>query len=379
MKTAEKTCFTGAQLYGRPTFGGKGSLQHARECLKTGDVHVRMDRESYSTSGKYYCFFAGISLPTLRSAWQEDNHMYEILSSRRKPYFDLDFMYVSDEQEKAEYESAVSIIGELLEELHAPFEPHQLAVCSVRGKPSVGLYANRIKSSFHIIVNNGYVFNSLKDTKNFGRLILERQKKFPEAYAKFDNRVYDENRLFKLPYQTKGVDRGSRQPQIPKNRDHGLDHFLISHNLPPTVKAINVPELPVAAERTKRRSRGENCQKNRVSAGSRNDVLEEFLAHYAGKDVSSIPNGKPSWSTEYLVESIFIDHTMLYNVWFKVGSAVKRIHIGQEDDGFQMFCRWSRNWTTQMQKLPRVELQVLTPSKKTVGEVSVRKHAGTLL
>ena len=159
--------------------------------------------------------------------------------------------------------------------------------------------------------------------------------------------MYDKNRVFKLPYQTKGVDLGSRKPQKPINDLLRLEDFLISHGLPSNVNAIEVPEVhhQVASIRLQGRSCVNNTKaKRRISAGS-HDVLEEFVTHYTGKNVSTIPDGEPSWSPGYLVNSIFNDHTMPYNIWMKVGSAIKRVHLGENDDGFQMFCRWSEKWT----------------------------------
>ena len=200
--------FFNSYVYGHKFFGGTHSLEYARKCLKVGEVHVKID---VHCRGSYYNYYGGIPLSILKDRWQTDKHIYEVLSDRRKPYFDLDFFFVNEEEEQRSYEAALQFISDLMGEVGAPFTLDQLAVSCVRSKPSVGRYANRTKSSYHIIVNNGYVFNSLEDTVKFRHLIRYR-KKNAEGYSLIDSCVYDKNRVFKLPYQTKGVDLGSRQP-----------------------------------------------------------------------------------------------------------------------------------------------------------------------
>ena len=123
-------------------------------------MFVRADiRPTY----KYYPYFGGLPLTTLKECWQNDWHLYEILSDRRKPYFDLEGEYINKEDEKRLFEAALQIISDLMAEIGAPFTREQLAISSVTGLCNTGSFAGKMKSSFHIIVNNGFVFDSVSD------------------------------------------------------------------------------------------------------------------------------------------------------------------------------------------------------------------------
>ena len=328
------------KLLGKKFFGGSKAMEHARKFLAENEVFVRADiRPTY----KYHPYFGGLPLTTLKECWQNDWHLYEILSDRRKPYFDLDGHYISKEDEKRLFEAALQIISDLMAEIGAPFTREQLAISSVTGLCNTGSFAGQMKSSFHIIVNNGFVFDSVSDVKTFCGLLAERIEN-REGGSIIDLSVYRWNQVFKLPYQTKGEDGGSRGGQTPLESRCTLADFLISQDLPSGTKAINMEQWKTNTRQVTPKNSSKKGPRVRAFSGYGNDVTNVFERHYSGKDTTTVPKSAPSWSPEYLVESIFTDHTMPYDIWFRVGSALKRVYVTAEDDGFELFCRWSRKW-----------------------------------
>ena len=319
--------------------GGKKSQEQARTNLSKTDIFMAKDH-TYFKGGKGFVtkIYGGVNLSALKSNWEDDHHLYEILGESRKVYFDLDFPFISHEEEKKTLEATLNFIKEIMKGIGAPFNDDEVAICGVADHP------NKDKSSYHLILNNGFLLNGMDSVQSFG-IFLRSKISMTIYFDIIDCSVYSKNRAFKLPFQTKGLDnlKGLGRPsQKPLNGRNTLDDFLISHNLPDQNTFINF-------EGHRKISGNVGTYKKRdgtrtVTVRLTGNIVEQFRTHYTGKNISTTPTGEPSRSPEYLVRSIFNDPTMKRDIWMGVGSAIKRIFINKQDDGLKLFNEWSSGW-----------------------------------
>ena len=55
-----------------------------------------------------------------------------------------------------------------MEDLGAPFNDDQVSICQIETFP------NKIKSSFHVIINNNYIIKDMSSIKNFNNFIRSK-------------------------------------------------------------------------------------------------------------------------------------------------------------------------------------------------------------
>ena len=321
------------------------------KCLATktpGNIFIERDKPGYNAS--VYRSFGQLPYDKLLSVWKQDYHLYEILEEERKPYFDIEFRFISDEHTKTQFNLINEVIKTAFKTVGVEIKPDEhYAVCSNMGICKSGTFKGLKKVSHHIIVNNGYKFKSIEDAHTFNACyipqIIEENPEFKSLYAteglSIDTGVYTINRAFKLPYQTKAHDP---RPQIPDTRFNKQDlrDFLISYGIS-EYTPINMETVVVQHKEKIKRVRERVAHLNLTGNSWNFNAIDQFLNDTNGINIKCDIPGDVSVSIPYLVNSIYNGREVSFKTWFVVGSAIKRC-VPDYDSALDLFLAWTRKF-----------------------------------
>jgi len=310
---------------------------------------------------KAYKSYGNLPIAILQQVWQTNHHLYEVIRQEHKPYFDIEFKFETEEHRHEIFQLIIQLLTEAFQIINVPFDHlEHSATCYNLGVAEKGIFAGLQKASYHLIINNGYKFTSWQESNKFGIYLRQLIFTKPE-YAKLntaegpviDLAVYNKNRCFKLPYQSKA---GSPRTQTPINQDlsHDLKHFLISWGINEYTE-INCDKLEIKDD-----YKGNNVNKIIGAAGHKFigqnwnwTAMEEFKSSIINVKTINIPDGEPSYNIEYLVASIYNGSEIGYKSWLNIGSAIKRCCQNDSQKGLALFTRWTLKYdpTTSAAKL----------------------------
>tara|TARA_R110000765_G_scaffold346636_1_gene436765 strand:- start:39 stop:3662 length:3624 start_codon:yes stop_codon:yes gene_type:complete len=257
---------------------------------------------------------------------EQDNGFYEVLDyeTPRKIFFDIDF-----------YDGNIQLYEEIKTKIYKCFVGEGIEMSSdcITEYGYVGEKKGRPYVSYHIIVNNGFLCENQEHLKD---LIDYMILKYPILTELIDCCVYNKFRNFRLPYQSKNGDINAIQRD--SNKSESIEDYLIQSRQPANLyKKFNVNSLT-------------HC----ISPKSGNMIkitksqLKNTMTHtnyYSSFPVGfKVDVGVNDNTIEYIMKSIPNNQKVGYDIWMKVGWALKR-HCKDKNlenlKGFDLWCEWT--------------------------------------
>mgnify|MGYP003674058341 FL=1 len=258
-----------------------------------------------------------------------DMGYYEVLDdvSARKLYFDVDFVGGTiDKYEKIKDEIFKIFQGEGLS-----FDQSSIReVGSIREKNGLPFV------SYHIIVNNGYLF---ENSTHIGNVMKYMLCKYPRLGELIDGCVYNKYRNFRLPYQSKNGNTNAIQTdKIPNGSC--LNYLINIRN------TTNYQFYPTKDISTLTKCISKKTGKEiRLTDTNRENILNHTNYATAFPVGYSVDVGENDGSIEYIMKSLPNNHRVGYDVWLKVGMALFRVCKDKEFDmkkGLDLWIDWTR-------------------------------------
>lgn len=319
------------------------------KALSSMGDNVPICKEKVGFMGSVNKAYGSLPYSVLNQIWQTDNHLYEILKTERKPYFDIEFRFVSNEHTITQFNLITKAIIEAFNKINVEVKTEHFAVCFNLGIAKKGIFAGLKKVSYHLIINNGYKFKSIDDANIFcGKYIpqiIQDSQEYNVLYHNeglaIDTGVYTLNRCFKLPYQSKANDK---RPQIPEPRfnRNELSDFIISQNIE-NYTHINIDGIQLKETEHIRKVR-QVMENHSLHGQSWNfNAIDEFLSNMGETNYKQDIPGDVSLSIPYLVKSIYNGKEIGFKVWFYIGSAIKRC-VSNFDEAVKLFTQWTQKY-----------------------------------
>jgi hypothetical protein len=301
---------------------------------------------------KNHRLYGNMSYDNLSKIWMEDNQLNEVLRDEKKPYFDIEFTADNQQDAFKKLNTVRHFIKDLFKSnfnIDICLKTQMRTTGNITCKWGKGIYADMIKYSFHIIINNGYKFannDDLMKFKNFmqGEVMKRGDLLYGNNEPMIDFAVYSKNRNFKLPYQSKA---DKKNPQVPLTqlaglyKEYELKEFLISYGIE-DYKTIDVSNIETkTSDRMKNIRKKYNINNNITfnnSELSTVDLYYQYLETVKGDYKINIKLN--NLSPEELIKCIYIDDNMSYDIYWRIGAGLKRCI----DDDKKAFIIWD-NWT----------------------------------
>ena len=330
------------------------------KCLTTktpGNIFIERDKPGFN--GSVYRSFGSLPYNKLNTVWKKDYHLYELLEEERKPYFDIEFRFIDDKHTITQLNLINEVIKKAFSSVGVEVKPQEHYAVAVNfGICKSGTFKGLKKVSYHIIINNGYKFKSVEDAHTFNACyipqIIEDNPDFKNLYAteglSIDTGVYTINRAFKLPYQSKANDN---RPQIPDTKFSKCDlrDFLISYGIS-EYTPINMETVVIQHKEKIKRVRERVGHLNLKGNSWNFNAIDKYLNDTNGVNIKCDIPGDVSVSIPYLVNSIYNGREVSFNIWFIVGSAIKRC-VPDYNKALDLFVVWTRKYD---QKITREEI-----------------------
>jgi hypothetical protein len=286
--------------------------------------------------------YGSMSYNKLQDIYLTNYHLFELLRDERKPYFDIEF--VNDGNTDDIHKNIIKLIRNSLKSINVYVKDNEFKFYGSIGLGEKGLFKGLNKASYHIVIDNGYKFCSVKDVNKFSKYLKEQiiinkeyeNLKFNNTFV-IDMGVYTKNRVFKLPYQSKCYSKRIQYPIGDENPE--LKHYLISYGIN-DYKKIDVSNITLKYE--KKVHKGAS---GRVFEGNKWDynLIEEFLSCVEDVDYKNNIDGNVSYNVDYIVKSIYNGKCISFCIWFMVGSAIKRV-CNDDKKGFNLFLEWTKKY-----------------------------------
>jgi len=297
---------------------------------------------------KAFKSYGCVSFDQLNSVWQTNLHLYEVIKNEHKPYFDIEFKPIDKEDQYKIRTAILDLIKTSFEKVNVPYSIiNDSAICQNIGKGESGIFAGLSKASYHLIINNGYKFISHDDSNKFAKYLEQRMRTEPKYSClitaegpAIDLKVYNKNRCFKLPNQSKAGSTRIQNVNTKFNRQ-SLNDFLISHNTD-NLKPIDVSSITLIFDGSKKSAIG--AAKAEFHGNKWNwNAIEEFKNSLVNTDHTTNIDGAPNYDIKYLVDSIYNGPQVSYKSWFKVGSAIKR-SVLDYNEAINLFLAWTQKY-----------------------------------
>lgn len=315
----------------------------------SNDDNITLQKETLSKNGKSsYISFGNVEFNTLNNIWKENHNLYEILREERKPYFDIEYTAESEELAQKYYEDICDFIGLAFKSINIKCDVEEdLFISASKGIWKSGIYEGLPKYSFHIVVNNGYKFASVKDAytfKGYMEYLINTEHNYIIDNAgkyKIDMLVYTKNRAFKLPYQSKIKDP---RPQLPQecynNGNAELINYLISYG----IKNYNIINVEGLEQYNKERIRNIKESKGINTSNIYDETT--ILKYHNYIERNNIDNYHSNlddieFTPEFFIKCIYNDDNMPYDIYMSIGSALKRC-CNDDEKAFKLWDNWTK-------------------------------------
>ena len=259
---------------------------------------------------------------------KEDFGYYENLgiSCTRKLYFDIDF-----------YEKTIEDYEKVKEHLFEIFKGEGVMMSNenIRETGYVGTKKDMNYISYHIVVNNGMVFENQEHTKNFMDYMI---LKYPILQEYIDCVVYDKYRNFRMPNQSKNGKITSIQKDtksVGTVQDYLITYSNETYEFYHTLD-VNELDIQIIGKKTKKLT-------NKV----KNNTLNHTSYYTAFPDGFSVSIGENDDSLEYLMKSIPNNEKVGYDVFLKIGMSLKRTVKDMKKDskkGLELWYAWTKQY-----------------------------------
>jgi hypothetical protein len=302
-------------------------------------ITIAIDNTNSKNKGsKKYC---NISYSQLNTIIKKNYLLYETLKEERKPYFDIE--YEECDKTKLINNNIKDLIKECFNDINITIEDKHFLEYGITKKSNSGKWRNKIKVSYHIVINNGYKFNNLKDLQKFKSYLFEKlNEKYTiliqnEDYV-IDKIPYGKNQQFKLPYQSKANEDRILKPT--NDDDFILKDYLISYDIE-DYNIINTDTIELKIQNKKfKTANGKNFDAKKWDC----DLISKYMddvknCDYIINRVIDINN------IDDLVDSIYNSKNISYEIYFRVGSAIKRT---MGSNGFNTLLRWVRKYKSNV-------------------------------
>jgi len=329
-------------------------LHYTIDKAKKDEYTFKTDVKGKFTGLSYNNFF-NIKYDDLKTIWKWDNNLFEIVkTNERKLYFDLDYIYISEEHNKNVLLKLFSLLNEILDIV---IKDEDIYISYGKGLKKDTQYA-----SYHIIINNDYKFKNLVQLQSLIR-IINKLIYFKEDYNCLidclDIIPYTKNQAFKIPFQTKPWGF-IKQDVI--NKKYELKHFLISHTKDQT-KFYDIDKVILKYGDIQYK----NPIKNIISRD--NEIIKVFLDeeiilnNYNNcfdenfeLDINIIEINKDD-KLKYFIGSIPNNNKVSYDIFFFVGSCIKTIEeLEKRNDGLNIYFEWVKGYNENI-KLEDLKIQ----------------------
>ena len=263
-----------------------------------------------------------------------DMGYYEVLDdvSARKLYFDVDFEG-----------GTIDKYEEIKEEIFKIFKGEGLCFdnSSIREVGSIREKNNQAYVSYHIIVNNGYLFENSTHISNVMKWMI---CKYPRLGEIIDGSVYNKYRNFRLPYQSKNGNTNAIQ--VDKVPNGLCADYLINVRGDTT----NYQLYPTKDISTLTKCISKKTGKEiRLTDSNKDNILNHTNYATAFPVGYRVEVGKNDGSLEYIMKSIPNNHRVGYDVWLKIGMALFRVCKDKEYDmkkGLDLWVEWTKIYDT---------------------------------
>ena len=324
------------------------STQLKKEKKYTPPKELAMSKKSpkdigitHSTKGRgerVYYAYGGMTKKELKGIWKEDNNLFEIIEDKeRKPYFDIDKKFNSDEKKNnLIWKKTIKQLQQLLKnEINIDiYDREKTAFCEGKGTKD-----GYFKYSAHIIINNGFIFKNKNENKMFmehlKRVIMNDNKYELLREDVLDFAPYGNNQDFKLPYQSKV---NQNIIQIPKeNYLQDLKHYLVGYTNK-SDKLIDISKFKVKSEKiTITNAKGE---KKQVSFNI-GEILQSYKECFEPKFQVNVKQDENMSDLEYLLKSIPNNKKVSFKIWKIIGYCISKTTENSKE-GLKLWCEWTK-------------------------------------
>ena len=310
-------------------------LAISKKSLK--DIGITHSTKGRGENGVYYAY-GGMTKKELKGIWKENNNLFEIIEDKeRKPYFDIDKKFNSDEKKNnLIWKKTIKQLQQLLKnEINIDiYDKEKTAFCEGKGTKD-----SYFKYSAHIIINNGFIFKNKIENKMFmehlKRVIMNNNKYELLRDDVLDFAPYGNNQDFKLPYQSKV---NQNIIQIPKeNYLQDLKHYLVGYTNK-SDKLIDISKFKVKSEKiTITNAKGE---KKQVSFNI-GEILNEYKGAFPSRYNIDIKEDENMSDLEYLLKSIPNNKKVSFKIWKIIGYCISKITENSKE-GLKLWCEWTK-------------------------------------
>ena len=284
--------------------------------------------------------FGKLNYDTLSKIWKLNNNLFEVLKSKRKPYFDVEFPANRNIERVKIFTSIRKCIFYVFNKLGHKITLDDLFISFGLGKfdNPRDIWYNLPKYSYHIIINKNIYFESVDDIKLFKKYLnfiisTEFKDIIIDNKTAIDLCVYGINQQIKLPFNSKIKDDAIIQ--IPSNKNYQLKDYLISYGIDDNYTKIDVSICNNNFEERIDKIKKDNNLK--IINYKNKDILLDYYEYVKNKNYKIKLTDEPSTKINYLVDSIYNDSDIPYDIYFQIGSAIKRV---EGDKGISLFQKW---------------------------------------
>ena len=343
---------------GKKLAGDKYFSPQSEALITKGINHVVLCQETELKSGHTGKAYGSMSINQLDTIFTTNHHLYELLGEQRKMHLDIEFPDMGKDNKKEIMTTIFKLIISCFKDIGVKLDVEGNTVSFVRGKGETGTFKGVKKMSYHLIINNGYYFKSVEDIKHFILYCYEKAKtndryKVLETELGFsiDMGIYTNNRLFKLPYQSK---IGSPRVHIPSgdnSRNLQVKSWLVgNYDNIEDVKFYDVSNIKLTGLGNEKTIIGRDGCKYTGTVWKM-DILNEYLTYLP----KNIVINKPINSIDDIVMSIYNGPAMVsYQVFMGIGMAIHR-HFQGEITGLKLW----KKWVDKYKDTPLSELEVI--------------------
>lgn len=305
-------------------------LISASDLKKENEICLKHDVEK---GGKIHCKYGNMDYDKLNEIWKTNNHLYEIIpiNHYHKLYFDIDKRFESNEND----ENILKCIFTLVKDVLKIDIQNDSCVSFGRGEKQ-----GYLKTSYHIIVNNGLYFKNVDDTKKIISLlkynVITNDKYHLLRDGILDFNVYGKNQAFKMPYQSKAF---QNIIQKPLDENLPLSSFLLTHIIdnPKFYDVSNYEEVNINKKIIKTA-----CGRKMKIEFDQAVIFKEYFSCFP-KDFKLKIEGEKKDGLPYYLNSIPNNSKVSMSIFKMVGFCISNITKNSQE-GLDLYTSWTKGY-----------------------------------
>ena len=259
-----------------------------------------------------------------------DKGFYELLDENtpRKIFFDIDF-YDGTIEKYTNYKNQIMVIFGR--------EGIKITNKDITEYGYIGKKKGKDYLSYHLVINNGFV---CKNQFHLYNLMRYMYIKYPKLTEMIDCCVYNKFRNFRLPYQSKNGDSNAIQKDTEK-RENMRDYLILDRTNKNYYKEFDYETLEYCIS-------AKTGKTIKITKTQLRNTLQHTNYFTCFPNGYSIDVGINDGSLEYIMKSIPNNEKVGYDIWLKVGMALKRTHKDKglaNAEGLEMWKLWTKGYS----------------------------------